>query len=146
MSKTPEEVLLPVATEEATIRKTSKTTGLTRLKLSTEEVEEFVTTSLVREDVEVTRMPVDRLLRDDEPAPEPRHENGLLVVPVIEEVAVVVKRIRIVEELHVKVRQHADQRDISVLLRKQKATVERMPVGGGYPPNPQSDEESGESK
>jgi stress response protein YsnF len=55
----------------------------------------------LREDrIDVQRVPVGAFV---DRMPEPREEGDVLVIPVVEEVAVVEKRLRVVEELRVRV-------------------------------------------
>lgn len=61
---------------------------------------------LFREDCEVERVPIRRMI--DRPA-EIRHEGDTLIVPLMEEVLVVEKRLMLREELHIKRRR--EQKD-----------------------------------
>lgn len=58
-------------------------------------------------------------------APQVRIEGDVTIVPVMEEVLVIEKRLMLVEEIHI--RRVATREDVSipVELRKQRATIER---------------------
>jgi stress response protein YsnF len=73
--------------------------------------------------VEVTRK---RLDRDIDAIPETRVEGDTTIIPVVEEIVVIEKRLVLVEEI--RIRQIATSEDVSVpvTLRKQTATVERI--------------------
>jgi uncharacterized protein (TIGR02271 family) len=117
-------VIIPVIHEELEIGKRRvETRGGVRIHKSAREVDETVDLPLIHEQVEVERVPVDRLL--DAPAPV-RHVGETIIVPVMEEVLVVRKELRLVEELHIrKVRtEFRDPR--TVTLRKEEATIERL--------------------
>jgi len=72
-------------------------TGQVRVALTTE-----IETAIARETlrgrrVEVERVPVNQTLPDEAPLPQSREEGDTLVIPVVEEVAVLVKRLVIRE-------------------------------------------------
>jgi stress response protein YsnF len=73
--------------------------------------------------VEVTRVPIARIV---ETAPEIRTEGDLTIVPVLEEVLVVEKRLMLKEELHIRRRAATETVEVPVTLRKQRAIVERI--------------------
>jgi stress response protein YsnF len=99
-------------------------------------VEEMTQASLERETVEVTRVPVDRVVDE---APAIRTENDVTIVPVLEEVLVVEKRLVLKEELHIRRQTRSEDVQVPVQLRKQRAVVERLPGGeeGSDPDLPQ---------
>lgn len=80
---------------------------------------------LAREEVEVRHVPVDRIVAADQ-APATRYEGDTLVVPVLEEVLVVERRLRIKEELHItRVRREERYQD-EVMLKSEQVHVERF--------------------
>ena len=80
---------------------------------------------LAREEVEVRHVPVDRIVAADQ-APATRYEGDTLVVPVLEEVLVVERRLRIKEELHItRVRREERYQD-EVTLKTEQVHVERF--------------------
>lgn len=93
---------------------------------------------LAREEVEVRHVPVDRIVAADQ-APATRYEGETLVVPVLEEVLVVERRLRIKEELHItRVRREERYQD-EVMLKSEQVHVERFdepaePSRPGTPP------------
>jgi uncharacterized protein (TIGR02271 family) len=98
-------------------------TGRVRVQTITDTLEELAHADLQRETVEVTRVPVDRMV---ESAPEIRTEGEMTIVPVLEEVLVVEKRLVLKEELHIRRRVAAETVEVPVTLRKQRAVVERL--------------------
>ncbi len=107
------------------VEKRQVTTGRVRVRTVVEVVQEPVRASLEEETVEVTRVPVGREI---DQAPEVRTENGVTIVPVVEEVLVVEKRLVLKEELHIRRTVRTEEVEIPVELRKQRAEVERLPV------------------
>jgi uncharacterized protein (TIGR02271 family) len=88
---------------------------------STREVEQIVDIPIVEERVEVERVPVNRTV--DGPVAV-RYDGDTIIVPVTEEVLIVQKQLRLVEEVHirkVRVERHDPQR---VMLRKDEVRVE----------------------
>jgi len=80
---------------------------------------------LAREEVEVRHVPVDRIVAAEQ-APASRYEGDTLVVPVLEEVLVVERRLRIKEELHItRVRREERYQD-EVMLKSEQVHVERF--------------------
>lgn len=80
---------------------------------------------LQRESVEVRRVPVDRLVEGEEP-PAPRYEGDTLVVPVLEEVLVVERRLRVKEELHITRTRTEEHYHDTVALKAERVEVERF--------------------
>ena len=126
-----EEVVMPVIQEELQIKKQPVETGRVRVTKRVHEHDELVDVPIVREEVEIDRIPVGRLL--DGPV-SVRQEGETLIIPVVEEVLVVEKRLRLKEELHVRKRQRQSQTPQRIRLRQEEAIVERIPknpVGPG---------------
>jgi len=65
--------------------------------------------------------------RELQAAPEVRTEGAVLIIPVMEEVLVVEKRLVLKEELHVQRIVSQEQIEVPVAVRKQRAEVERVP-------------------
>jgi uncharacterized protein (TIGR02271 family) len=115
-------VRIPLAEEKLRVDKRVRETGRVRLTKHVDVREEVVDEPLFREKVEVERVPVDRYV--DEPVPT-RTEGETTIIPVMEEVLVVEKRLRLKEELHV-TRRRTEHRDPQrVTLRSERVEVER---------------------
>ena len=113
---------VPLVEEEAHVGKRTRTTGRVRIRTEVDEVEQLVTADLVEETVEVERVPVDRVV---EAPPPVRTEGDVTIVPVLEEVLVVEKRLVLKEELRIRQSRSQETEEIPVRLRKQRAVVER---------------------
>jgi stress response protein YsnF len=85
--------------------------------------------SLLRDEVQVSHVPVDRIVPLDQ-APATRYEGDTLVVPILEEVLVVERRLRIKEELHITRTRHEERHAETVLLRSEQVSVERFDEHG----------------
>lgn len=114
---------LQVVEERLAIEKKSVVGDIVRVSTTTEVVEAIAEIELDRYHVEVTRVPVGRIVEE---APVARAEGDVTIVPVIEERFVVVKQLFLKEELHIR---HVVEREVKrepVSLRRQRATVERF--------------------
>jgi stress response protein YsnF len=120
---TTSEEVVPLAEEIATIAKRQVVTGRVRVQTLTDTIEELAHAEVQRESVEVTRVPIDKVV---ETAPEIRTEGDVTVVPVLEEVLVVEKRLVLKEELHIRRRIETEAVEVPVTLRKQRAVIERL--------------------
>jgi uncharacterized protein (TIGR02271 family) len=117
--------VIPLAEEELRVGKRQVTTGKVRVRTKVDVVEELARATLDTETVEVTRVPVDRMVDE---APSIRTENDVTIIPILEEVLVVEKRLVLKEELHVRKRTTAQEFEAPVQLRKQSAVIERIPA------------------
>jgi len=125
--RTVAEEVIPVVEETATIDKRQVVSGHVRVRTGTDTVEELAHASMQREGVEVTRVPIDRVV---ETAPEIRTDGDVTIVPVLEEVLVVTKQLVLKEELHIRRRIETEAVEVPVTLRKQRAIVQREPSDG----------------
>jgi uncharacterized protein (TIGR02271 family) len=87
---------------------------------------------LLRDETVVEHVPVDRIVAAGE-APTTRYEGDTLIVPVLEEVLVVERRVRIKEELHItKVRR--EERHLETVMLKSEQVEVRHFDDTGEPP------------
>ena len=126
-TRTVAEEIIPLVEETATVDKRQVVTGRVRVQTVTDIVEELARADVQRESVGVTRVPIDKVV---ETAPEIRTEGDVTVVPVLEEVLVVEKRLVLKEELHIRRRVETETVEVPVTLRKQRAIVEREAPDG----------------
>lgn len=129
------DLVLPLIEEEARIEKREVRSDRVRVSTQTDLVEERIRESLHSDEVEVVRVPVDRGLEAGEAAPTIRTEGGVTIVPVLEEILVVEKRLVLKEELHITRKTTTDTVELPVTLRKQRAVVERMGSEDGSAPD-----------
>jgi len=116
------EEFIQLVEETAAVGKREVVTGRVRVQTVTATVEELTHAEVQRESVEVTRVPIDKMV---ETAPEIRTEGDVTIVPVLEEVLVVEKRLVLKEELHIRRSITTEAVEVPVTLRKQRAIVER---------------------
>jgi stress response protein YsnF len=118
--------VVTLAEEEVSVGKRRVVAGRVRLRTVTDVADELVDEELQGVRAEIERVAVDRLLEVGESPPVPRVEGGVTIVPVVEEVLVVEKRLRLKEEVHLALRPTTDRVEVSVPVRKQRAVIERV--------------------
>lgn len=114
-------VTVPLMEETLNITKREVVTGGVRLVKRVSEHEETVDLPLLRETVEVERVPIGRIVTE---APAPRQEGDTLIVSILEEVLVVEKRLMLKEEVRITRTQAEVHQPQVVTLRTEEAVVE----------------------
>ncbi len=118
-----ENLVVPVVHEVLDVQKRRVESGRVRVTKVVHEHEEVVAEPLLREEVEVERVAINRAV--DGPVAI-RHEGDVMIVPILEEVLVVEKRLVLKEELHIRRRRVEESHPQRVVLRTEEATVERV--------------------
>jgi uncharacterized protein (TIGR02271 family) len=138
-----ESVTLPLIAETARIDKVAVETGRVRVSTRTEAVDQVLRETLRSDMVGVTRVPINRTLAEGETPPVAREENGVTIIPILEEILVVEKRLVLKEEVHVRQTTAVEDVEVPVTLRRQHAEVERTGPDGhaNEPINPLSAQE-----
>ena len=130
------ETVLPLVEEALRVGKRRIETGRVRVSVSTDVEERVVRETLRSERAELERVPIGRELAEGEPAPVVRQEpDGTVVVPVLEEVLVVERRLVLREEIRMRLVSVEEAVEQPVSVRRQRASVERLPPreAGGDP-------------
>jgi uncharacterized protein (TIGR02271 family) len=115
--------VLPVIVEEVDVQKRPRETGRVRLTKRVHAQEVLVDEPLLREEVVIEHIPINRFV---EGPVSTRSEGDTVIIPLLEEVLVVEKRLLLKEELHLtrrRVETHQPQR---VTLRREEAAIERV--------------------
>ena len=118
------DIVVPLYEEQVDVEKRVVESGRTRVRKHVEEHSETVDEPLIRQEVRVDRVPIDRIVEG--PPPQQRYEGETLVVPVLEEVLVVEKRLRLKEELRISRIQQTVREPQTFVLRSEDVTVERV--------------------
>jgi uncharacterized protein (TIGR02271 family) len=114
---------VPVIEEALAVHTSPVETGRVRIRKMVHEREEIVDPPLMRDEVIIERVPINRVVEAPLSA---RAEEDTLIIPVLEEVLVVEKRLLLKEEVRITTRRvetHLPQR---VTLRREEAAVERI--------------------
>ena len=122
---------IPVIEERARVDKQIVERAVVRISTSIKQSEQVIAESLRHEEIEIQRVPVNK---EVDAMPSVRQEGDVVVIPVVEERAVLVKRLVLVEELHV--HRHVVEAIVEtpVSLRSTEVSVERQ----GSPPGEQT--------
>lgn len=124
------EARLPLAEEHVAVHKRTVEKGRVRIRTVVDESTRWVTDSLTSEHVQVARVPIGR---EVEAVPPIRQEGDTTIIPVVDEVLVIDRRLILREELHVTKEQRVEQVAEPVTVRTMRAEVERemRPSGTG---------------
>lgn len=120
---TREEVVIPLVAEQLAVTKQQVVSGRVRLNKLVREHQETVDEPLLREQVNVERVPINRVVSE---AVAVRHEGDTMIIPVLEEVLVVEKRLMLKEELHVTIQRTTVSEPQTVTLRSEEIQVKRI--------------------
>lgn len=122
-----DEVVIPVIEEEVAAGTRAVKTGGVRVDKHVEKRIRRVHAPLLHEDVEVRRVPVNRVVQE---APPVRRKGDTVIVPVVEEELVVTKRLVLKEEIHLVKRRTKDHFVKDVELDRERAEVKRLDAEG----------------
>lgn len=119
-------VIVPVIQEQLTVNKRQVDTGGgLRIEKKIDQRDELIDLPLMRDELVVEHVPRDVLLAEGE-MPTQREEGDTLILPVLEEVLIVQKRLRLREEIHITRRRHETRDPQHRVLRTEHVSVERF--------------------
>jgi uncharacterized protein (TIGR02271 family) len=128
---THDDIVLPLHAEEIAVGKERINTGTVRVSTVTRKREEMVEELLAREDVEVERRPVGKPV---DHAPAVRRAGDTVIIPVVEEVLVVTRRLVVKEEIWIRLVHRREKHSQQVTVRSQEAVIERLTAATRGPP------------
>ena len=123
---------IPVVEETVTVDRRRNVTGVVRASTVTHEDVVVVDEPMLSEQVNIERVPIDRFV--DAPLPV-RQEGETTIIPVVEEVVVVEKRLKLVEEVRLTKRQTIKHKPQTIAARRQEVIVDRLPAPNKDPQN-----------
>jgi uncharacterized protein (TIGR02271 family) len=118
------ETIIPLLEEELSVAKRVVETARVRVSRVTHSHEQLVDELLQHEKVEVERVPVDRPV---DAMPSVRQEGDVTIIPVVEEILKVERCLVLKEEVHIRRIKTTERHQEQVTLRRQEATVSRIP-------------------
>ncbi|AMR29765.1 hypothetical protein A0257_13670 [Hymenobacter psoromatis] len=119
--------MLPIIEEHVTIRREVVETGRVVITKRVHAADEQVVVPVQHDEVHYERVPLNQTLPAGAVAPGPRQEGDTLIIPVLREVAVVEKRLLLVEELRITKRQITTEHTEPMHLQREEVLVERLP-------------------
>ncbi len=123
--RTAESAVIPAIEEQIVVEQRPVETGRIRIHKHVEEADALVDEPLLQENWDIERVPVNRILTGEAP-PEPRYDGETLVLPVLEEVLVVEKRLILREEMRVTRRRQEVRDPQTHRVRSEHVEVERV--------------------
>jgi uncharacterized protein (TIGR02271 family) len=127
--------VLPVIAETLDVQRQRIEVGRIRIQKRVHEQQELVDEPLLREEAQIERVAINRVI--DQPVGI-RNEGETLIIPILEEVLVVEKKLMLREELRITKRSVETHHPQEVTLRSEEVIVERVepqerPVRGKDP-------------
>lgn len=116
------DIKIPVIREELAVSKRQVEGSGVRVSKTVDTRTETVDLPLMQEEVRVERVTVNAQVAGDT-LPATRYEGDILIVPVLEEVLVVEKRMMLKEELHITRVRHETRQPQEVVLRSEQVSV-----------------------
>lgn len=120
----PAETVIPLLAEEATVAKQTVETGRVQVARITHEREQPIDELLSHQTAEIERV---RIGQHVDTMPAVREEGDTVVIPIVEEVLVIERRLLLKEEVRVRRVRSTERHQESVTLRQQEAVVTRLP-------------------
>lgn len=117
------QIVIPLLAEELKIARQKVLTGGVRVHKTVVERTQTVDEPTLREDVEVERVAVNKFV--DAP-PAVRYEGDTMILPLLEEVLVIEKKLVLREEIRVTTRRDTVRQPQQFVLRTEAATLEKI--------------------
>ncbi len=135
----PEEQVLPVLAEKLSVTRRRIETGGVRASVTTRHHEQIIEEDLLHERVEVERVPVGRVV---DAIPPVREDGTTTIIPVVEEVLVIERRLILKEEVHIRRITVREAHVETVVTRAQDVVVTRYEHDPRKPAEPGLDDHS----
>ncbi len=136
-------LVLPIIVEALDAQTRRVETGRVRLHTTVQAREGLVDEPLLREEVVIERVPVNRVVEGPLPV---RYEGDTRIVSVLEEELVVTTRLRLTEELRITTRRTETHRPVPMTVRRADVSIERVGVEPSDPHSQPQEERHGEDR
>lgn len=123
-----EEQVIPLHTEEVAVSRRKVDRAVVRVATVTHERPALIDEQLIHERVEVERVAVNRMI---DAVPPVREEGDTTIIPVVEEIVVVERRLLLKEEVRFKKVRVTEQYRETIVLRDQDVVVTRTEPSDG---------------
>lgn len=121
--KDKDQVVVPLSAEEVSVTKRRVVTGQVKVGTITKESEQLIEELLEHEHIEIERTAIGKQV---DKAPPVREEGDTLIIPILEEIAVVERRLLLKEEVRVRRTREKQPYQERVVVRKQEAVITRL--------------------
>jgi uncharacterized protein (TIGR02271 family) len=119
------EAIIPLYEESLSAARRRVERGRYRIDVRVVERDRSVEQTLERQDVEVERIAVGRVV---EAAPQIRQEGDVMIIPIVEEEVVLVTRLVLRQEIHIRKKTTQRIEQFTVKLRSERAEISRTGV------------------
>lgn len=116
-----DKLVVPILAEQIRVAREQVQTGAVRVHKTVRETVETVDEPVIAEDLHVERVAVNRFVTE---TPAVRYEGDTMIVPLLEEVIVVEKRLVLREEVRISKSRETVHRPQQITLRREEANVE----------------------
>jgi uncharacterized protein (TIGR02271 family) len=116
-------LVIPVIEEKLSVDKQVVTKGKIRIEKQVQETSEAVNIDLQHDEYTIRRVPINKYV--DEETPQVRYEGDNMIIPVVKEV--VVKRLLLVEEVHIIKEVVTTSEQLNIPVRKETVHITRTP-------------------
>ena len=121
----PGETILPLLAEEVAVSKQVAETGRVQVARVTHEREQLIDELLAQRTAEIERVSIGRHV---DTMPAVREEGDTVVIPIVEELLVIERRLFLKEEVHVKRVISTKRHHENVVLRHHEAVITHLPA------------------
>ena len=118
----PKDLRIPLHVEEVSVSRREIKKANVRIALITGTREQLIDEELTHVRVEIERVPIGRTI---DVVPPISHEGDITIIPVVEEMVVVERRLVLKEEIRVRRVSTKEQHQETVVLRQQEAVITR---------------------
>ena len=137
------ETVVPLVAEEVAVSKQVVETGRIQVARVTHEREQVIDEMLAHHTAEIERVRVGQFV---DTMPAVREEDDTVVIPIVEEMLVIERRLFIKEEVRVRRVRSTERHQESVTLRHHEAVVTHLPVKPAAGEDPDASTKSQQSK
>jgi uncharacterized protein (TIGR02271 family) len=120
------QIVIPLLAEQLKIARQKVMTGGVRVHKTVSEKNETVDEPTFREELEIQRVAVNRFITEP---PEVRYEGDVMIVPLLEEVLVIEKKLVLREEIRIITRRDTLRNPQQYVVRREEATLETINPG-----------------
>jgi uncharacterized protein (TIGR02271 family) len=117
------QIVIPLLEEQLKIARQKVLTGGVRVHKTVNERTETIDEPTLKEEMEIQRVPVNQFITEP---PAVRYEGDVMIVPLMEEVLVVEKKLVLREEIRITKRRNTLRNPQQYVVRREEATLEQI--------------------
>lgn len=117
------QIVIPLLAEQLKIERQKVLTGGVRVHKTVNERTETVDQPTLREELEIQRVNINRFISEP---PAVRYEGDVMIVPLLEEVLVIEKKLVLREEIRITKRRETLRNPQQFVVRREDATLEKI--------------------